>query len=107
MINNLLQGWTEVATNTYFQLLAGGPGYVDTDISSIIPGNARLALFSVVAAGGTTAGVRAPGSTVERAVTVVSGHGIFAGACRVIAGHVEFYQSNTQNLTYFCFGYLE
>lgn len=92
---------------TTYQKLAGGPAWVDTDISALVGTGRKLILFRVSSSAGVGSGVREPGSAVDTTFTANIGEYAPHFAYCDANGHVEMYQAAGGNNNYQVIGYLQ
>lgn len=89
-----------IATHT---INSGAAGWIDTDCSSDLPANARVALVFMYGAGGGVCGVREHGSSVDT-------KGNWGAAWTTIpvdvsvTKHIDFYRDVANNNVYKVFG---
>jgi hypothetical protein len=77
-------------------IVSGGvPGWVNTDVSSLVPGNAGMVIWMALPWANQAYGVRETGAAGD---LTVSGNEVrVMGACRVINGYCELYRDGADN----------
>ena len=88
-----------------FTVVGGAAGFIETDVSAVIPGNARLSWWNCYSAAVQKVGVRNTGSAIDTKHDANASVHNATGIARVIAGKVDLYRSAADN-TYYCLGYI-
>lgn len=96
---------------TRYNIIAGGPTWLDTDISGCIGNRTGIVLLSVGTGNqNITVGARPPGDTTNTSYTLQEAESATGKGCplmsKAIAGHIEFYQNATWTAYYSVVGFI-